>query len=416
MSILSVVKGWFSYGTTSMGENLGIQNGVPRGRLVPDVSPVGIDGALQISAVWCAVALLANTIATLPLMAYRNKNGDREVARDSALWLLLHENPNDRMTPCEFWVAMIMNLLFRGNAYARIERSANGEAFALWPMPTDQVVMNILDTGKIVYIYRLGNDVAAIAPENMLHLKGMGNGTVGLSRLDYMSATTSEAMNSQAVANGLFKNGGKPCGVLMIDKVLNKQQRDALKEKFADLAQGNTARLHILEADMKYQAVNMTPENIQLLSTRQLGIQEIGRWFGVPSILLNQTEGTTTLGSSSGDIIDCFHKLTIRPALVAIEQALRKRVMTPAQRLIYTVEYNQDALLRASLKDRMSIYATGTQNAIYTRNECRQLENMPPVAGGDVLTAQVNLAPLELLGKISHTGGGNVVTQAPIAS
>ena len=91
--------------------------------------------------------------------------------------------------------------------------------------------------------------------------------------------------------------------------------------------------------------------------------------------------------------------------MVNLQQAISKRVLTPAQRARLSVEFSLDALLRASLKDRMDLYAKAVQNGLKTRNECRQLENDPPVTGGDQLTAQTNLAPLEMLGKIQ--GGGN---------
>ncbi len=38
-----------------------------------------------------------------------------------------------------------------------------------------------------------------------------------------------------------------------------------------------------------------------------------------------------------------------------------------------------------------------------TRNEIRDLENRPPVAGGDELTVQSNLVPLSMLGKVTST-------------
>lgn len=408
MKIFSVVRGWFGYGGNALGQTDGVQSGKPTSNLVDDVPLIGADAALQISAVWAAVSLIAKTIATLPLFTYVSSDGFRKLARDTSLWNLLHESPNSRMTPSEFWIAMFLNWLLRGNAYARIERDKKGEAYALWPMPADQVEVNVLADGSLVYVYRIGNDVAVLAEENVLHLKEMGNGTMGLSRLEYMRATTSEAASAQSAASKLFKNGGKPSGVLMIDKILGKDQRKALLERFAEMALGPESRLHVLEADMKYQQINMTPEDIQLLSTRQFGVQEIGRWFGIPSILLNQTEGTTTLGSSASEIIESFYKLTIRPALVGIEEAIRKRVMTVAQRQAYTVEYSLDALLRATLAARMEIYAKATQNGIKTRNECRQLENDPPVEGGNDLTVQSNLVPIHMLGKIKPSGGNNV--------
>ena len=93
-------------------------------------------------------------------------------------------------------------------------------------------------------------------------------------------------------------------------------------------------------------------------------------------------------------------------------------MLTPRQRANNTIEFALDALLRGSLKDRMAIYAQAVQNGIYKRNEARQLENLPPEPnGGDELTAQSNLVPLALLGKVKGaTNGSTVSTQDPVAN
>lgn len=416
MNIFNTVGSWFGLGGgTALSDSIGSQRSGPGRSLIDNLSPVSADTVLQISAVWASLALVAKNMATLPLFTYWNVNGNRELARGSALWELLHESPNSRMTPAEFWTALFINLLLRGNAYARLERDDDGNVYAMWPMSADQVEPRVLPDGSMVYVYRLGSDVAILADSSVLHIKEMGNGTVGYSRLDYMRATANEAATSQEAANKLFLNGGKPSGVLMLDRVLNKDQRKAVQQDFAEMALGTAQRLHVLEAGMRYQQINLTPEDIQLLETRQFTIHEFGRWFGIPSILLNSTEGTTTLGSSSGEIIGSFYKTSLRPTLVGIEQAIRKRVMSPAQRVQFTCEYSIDALLRADLSARMPQYATGVQNGIFTRNECRQLENLPPLPGGDELTAQMNLAPLDQLGQAPQTGGNSNATQNPIA-
>lgn len=412
---LSSIYGLFRFGGSALSQSSGVQDGRPSQALVDDVQPTGVDAAMQISAVWRAVEILAKSIATMPMMVYENINGNRRLVRDSSLWYLLHESPNSRMTPVEFWTAIVINWKLRGNAYARIDRDQRGEAIALWPMPADQVEYRIMPDGFDVYVYRIGNDVAILSAENVLHIKEMGNGNVGLSRLEFMRANLAESGNAQRAANKLFASGGKPTGVLMIDSVIGDEQRKQLKESFAEMASGTTGRLFVLEANMKYQQINLSPEDMQLLETRQFAIQEIGRWFGVPAILLNQTEGTTTLGSSSADIIDTFYKLTLRPDVTAIEQAVRKRVMTAGQRSRYTIEYNMDALLRASLKDRTEIYAKQVQNGIKNRNECRQLENDDPFPGGEIYTVQSNLLPVEMLGKVKPSGATNG-TQDTIAA
>lgn len=412
--LISQFLGWFGYGG-ALGENTGKQVTGPSGSLVAGTTAVAPDGALQLSTVWACVDLLANSIASLPLFVYtKTINGHRQLARDTLLSGLLHDSPNNRMTPMEFWVAMLLNLLLRNNAYARIERNERGEAFALWPMPADQVEVRVLDDGSMIYLYRIGANVAALSADNILHIKGLGNGTMGLDRLDYMRATTSEASNAQAAAQQIFSNGGKPSGVLMVDRVLKPEQREAIKKNFAQMAEANTSRLYVLEADMKYQTISFTPEDQQLLETRRFSVEELCRWFGVPPVLVGHSN-VTTWGTGVSEIIDGFFKLVLRPRLVNLEQAMTKRVLTPAQRARFTVEFGFDALLRAALKDRIEIYAKSVQNGLKTRNECRQLENDPPIAGGDELTAQTNLAPLHMLGKLAKPGVGNAAQENAIS-
>jgi HK97 family phage portal protein len=247
-----------------------------------------------------------------------------------------------------------------------------------------------------VYLYRVDNDVMALAADSVLHVKGMGNGTLGLSRLDYMRATTNECANALTAASKLFSSGGKPTGVLMVDNVLSAEQRAAIRNNFSEMQSGNASRLFVLEANMKYQQLSLSPEDMQLLETRQFGVEEVCRWFGVPPVLVGHSN-VTTWGSGVEQIIEGFYKFTCRPIMVGIEQAIAKRVLTPAQRARYTVEFNFEGLLRVNLKDRAEVYSKLLQNGVFTRNEARQLENMPPIPGGDKITVQSNLVELQNL-------------------
>jgi len=400
------VAGFFSrwFGNSAIAESPGFQNPVPSVALVSDVANISPDAALQISAVWACIDRRATTVASLPFFAYTTKNGQRELARNSRLFELLHDSPNPRMTPYEFWRSMMLNHDLRGNAYARIDRDGRGEAMALWPMPSDQVEVEVLSDGSIIYKYQIGGDVAVFSEKNVLHLKNLGNGTTGLSKLEFMRCTTDEAAKAQGTAAKVFGTGGKPTGVLMIDKVLNKEQREKIKESFAGMAEGSTSRLYVLEASMKYEQLSMSPEQQQLLETRNFTVSEICRWFDVPPVLVHHND-TTTWGSGIEQIVDGFYKLSIRPMLVSIEQATHKRVMTSTQRSYMSAEFALDALLRGNPTQRADLYAKNVQNGVMTRNECRQLENLPPVTGADQLTAQSNLLPLTMLGTAVASGG-----------
>lgn len=410
------MAGWLSWfrwpGAT--GEKSGYQVSTPSAPLVDDTVSIGPDGALQIDAVWACVERRANTVASLPFFAYRvNRDGHKELARGDSLYALLHDSPNRRMTPFEFWRAMMLNHDLRGNAYARIERDGAGNAVSMWPMSADQVVTEVLLDGTMVYFYRVGNDVMVLPETDVLHLKNLGNGTVGLSKLEFMRGTTDEMAKAQASASKIFGNGGKPTGILMLDRVLDSDQRRQIRERFAEMASGNRSRLFVLEAKMDYRQLSISPEDQQLLESRRFGVEAICRWFDVPPVLVHHSN-VTTWGSGIEQIVDGFHKLTIRPILVSIEQAVRKRVLSSRQRTLMTVEFQHDALLRGSAKDRAELYAKNVQNGIMTRNEARQLENLPPSPDGNALTAQTNLVPLALLGKVEN-GGGNAATENPVA-
>ena len=405
MALLANLRGWLRWGNSALSEKTGAQNAQPGAALDSEMPASGPDAALQISTVWNCIDRRAMVVASLPFFAYqRQADGQKVLSRTSRLYQLLHDSPNARMTPLEFWRAMMMNHDLRGNAYARIDRDARtGDAVSLWPMPADQVEHTVLPDGSCVYVYRIGDDVALLAEQNVLHLKNLGNGTTGLSKLDFMRASVGEAGNAQRAANKVFGNGGKPTGVLMSDSVLTDAQRERLRQNFREMTEGSTQRLFVLEASMKYQQLSFTPEQQQVLETRKFSVEEICRWFDVPPVLAHHSN-VTTWGSGVEQIVDGWHKLSVRPMLVNIEQAVTKRVLTPAQRAGYVVEISHDALLRGSLQQRYTSYQVGINSGFLQINEARQFENLPPVTGGDQLLVQAQMTPINQIGQPAATG------------
>lgn len=410
MALLARITGWFGWGG-AIGQHSGQQSGAPMSAAFDDAPLAGPDAALQISAVWSCVDLLVKTIGSLPLMLYRELGGGmRDLARNELLWILLHDSPNSYQTTQEWLEYMSLNRFLRGNAYSHIKRSANGEALALIPMAADQVRPVLKQNGDLVYCYNRDGTEIELPAVDVLHWRGMGNDIVGLSPIDFMRASLGVAINAQNHTSRQYKNGGKPAGVLTVDHVLNNDQRTQLRNAFDGIANGPAANLYILEAAMKYAPISLSAADLQLLETRRFAIEDIARWFGVPSVLINDTAKTTTWGTGIEQLVEGFYKFTLRPELVRIEQAISRRVLTPAQRSRLKPEFNFEGLLRTSLGVRMEAYAKGVQNGIYKPNECRQLENMPPADGGDVLYAQSQLAPIHLLGQ--QPGAQNARPQA----
>lgn len=402
----SLASRFFSWiGGGILRDQSGQQLGTPS---VMSAAPTSPDAAMQVSTVYACVSLLARVISSLPLMVYETMpDGRRKLARDSRLWMVLHSRPNDVMTPRDFWSTMIMHWAMRGNAYAQIIRDSSGDLISLWPLSPDQTEVFVDKNGQVAYKYQKDGQTYILGVNDVFHIKDIGNGLIGLSKLSFMSSSVKEATDTQKFATENAENYGKPSGILTVDHILKKDkngvnERDRIRQSLYDFRTGGSSKIVVLEADMKFNPVSLTPEESQLIENRRFSVEEICRWFGVPPVLIGAS-GATTWGSGISEITSGFVKFTIGPMLVSIEQALRSRVFTLDERMTMQAEFSLDALMRGDITSRYQAYATAVQNGFKTRNEVRQLENDEPVEGGDMLTAQTNLAPLDKLGQV--TGG-----------
>lgn len=394
------LRRWFG-NVGSTGQQDGVQLGEPFTRVYDSNRDYGIDGALQVSAVWASIELLTDNIASLPLFVYKkdaSMEGHKTLARGTPLWTLLHTSPNRRHTPMEFWQFMVMNYLLRGNSYARLVRNDAGEVIEMWPLASDQVEVDVLVDKTIVYKYQYEGQVAVYDEKSIFHWRDKGNGIIGMSRLDYMRNSVGIAISAQNHTADVYNKSGKRPGVFMIDKLLTEAQRTSIRNNYRGLTEGSDDDLLVLEAGAKFEPLSLTPADLQLLDTRKFSVEDIARWFGISSVMINDTAKTTTWGTGISQLIEGFYKFRLRPMLESLEQCLERRVLTSGQRELYSVEFSLDAILRGSLADRLDAGAKGVQNGLYTRNEWRQLENLPKMDGGDELTAQLNLAPITQLG------------------
>lgn len=398
-TLFQSLRRWFG-NVGSTGQQEGIQYGEPFTKVYDINKDYGIDGALQVSAVWACVELLSDNIASLPLFVYEREpgaDGHKNLARGTDLWKLLHDNPNRRNTPMEFWQFMTLNFILRGNAYARVVRNAAGEAIELLPLSSDQVEVEVDSTGKVVYKYSFEGKIIVYDERSILHWKDKGNGIYGMSRLDYMRSSVGVAISSQNHTEQGYRKSGRRPGVFMIDKLLTQEQREKIRKNYSGLVEGSDDDLLVLEAGAKFEPLSLSPADLQLLDTRKFAVEDIARWFGVSSVMINDTAKTTTWGTGITELIEGFYKFRLRPMLEGLEQAIERRVLTPGQRDKYTVEFSLDAILRGSFRDRLEAASTAVNNGLMTRNEYRQLENLPPKDGGDILTVQLALTNLENL-------------------
>lgn len=390
---------WSRLGFSGTQRNAGDQLATPAYASSSAVA-VTEDTALQLSAVWACVRLLSETVASLPGNVYKQTENGREI--DNSHWFarLMNKKPNRYQTRLEFFETMMLNLVLHGNCYAKITR-IGGEIRSLLPLMAGQIEVKLMPDGSVIYLYTSDGNLTALSSDSIWHVKLYGNGIVGKSPLAFGRNMLGVSQAAEQAVTNIYANGGKPSGVLMLDRALTKEQRVTVRENFSSLTSGTDARLLVLEAGAKFDAVSMSPQDIELLSSRKHQIDEICRWFGVPSIMVNQNEGTTTLGSSAAEIISTFYKITLRPYLERFESSMKANLFDDTKDKDHEFEFDFEGLLRSDLKSRLEGYRTAVQGSILTPNEVRRIEGWPRMDGGDSLLSQVNMIPIEMLGQVT---------------
>jgi len=347
--------------------------------------------ALATSAVFACVRVIAETIASLPCIIYRRSGDGKDPAPDHPLYPMLHDiGPNPWQSAPEFWENTIGHNVLRGNAYNFIVRNGTGIA-GLVPLNPSKVEMKVdlsdFESPMIIYRYTIPDSgkTVDIPASDIWHLKGIStDGFQGISPLMQMREAVGLAAAAESHGSVYFKNGAKPSGVVSYPGNLKEDAFKRFKESLQEAISGsNKFKALVLEQGATWTQVGMSNEDSQFLETRQFQVEDIARFFRVPTILIGHPDKTSTYASAEQFMLS-FVQHTIRPWLVRIEKSIQKHLITVANRSKFFAEFKIDGLLRGDIKSRYDAYAVARQNTWMSANEIRALENMNPIPGGDV--------------------------------
>lgn len=363
---------------------------------------VTVDNAMRLSTVWACVRIISMSVAGLPMNIYRRKpDGSRETARDFPLYDVVHANPNEDMTAFHFWQSVVASMLLWGNAYCEIHRAA-GRVIALDFLLPSRMDPEADENGRLTYWFTPKKGPRRQIPrENMLHIPAFTlDGKIGLSAIRYGADVFGSAMSADDAANSTFKSGMMPTVAFKVDRTLNPAQRAEFRE-YVETVSGalNAGKSPVLEQGVTPESIGINPVDAQLLESRGHSIEEICRWFGVPPWMVMKTDKGSNWGTGLEQQQLAFLTYCIMSYTAPIEQGVAKKLLTPVDRITYYPEYSLEAFLRADSAGRAAYLSTMAQNGFMTRNEGRSKENLPSKPGGDILTVQSNLVPLDQLGK-----------------
>ena len=369
--------------------------------------------AMQMTAVYSCVRILAEAIAGLPLHVYRyNSDGGKEKAIDHSLYLILHDEPNPEMSSFVFRETLMTHLLLWGNAYAQIIRNSKGEVMALYPLMPNKMSVDRDENGQLYYQYLRSIDevggkseTVILKPTDVLHIPGLGfDGLVGYSPIAMAKNAIGLAIATEEYGAKFFANGAAPSGVLEHPGTIKDPQRvrEAWQSQFG--GSQNSGKIAVLEEGMKYTPISISPEQAQFLETRKFQINEIARIFRVPPHMVGDLEKSSFSNIEQQSLE--FVKYTLDPWVIRWEQSIMRTLLTPEEKKSYFVKFNLEGLLRGDYQSRMNGYATARQNGWMSANDIRELENLdriPAEAGGDLYLINGNMLPLQQAGAFANT-------------
>ena len=370
--------------------------------------------AMQMTAVYSCVRILAEAVSGLPLNLYHYlPDGGKEKSFDHPLYRLLHDEPNPEMSSFVFRETLMTHLLLWGNAYAQIIRNGKGEVAALYPLMPNRMTVDRDESGQLYYSYNRSPDEAPtmkgstviLKPNEVLHSPGLGfDGLVGYSPIAMAKNAIGMAIACEEYGAKFFANGAAPGGVLEHPGTIKDPQRVRESWQSTFGGSGNSNKIAVLEEGMKYTPIGISPEQAQFLETRKFQINEIARIFRVPPHMVGDLEKSSFSNIEQQSLE--FVKYTLDPWVIRWEQSIMRTLLSPDEKKKYFVKFNLEGLLRGDYQSRMTGYATARQNGWMSANDIRELENLdriPAEDGGDLYLINGNMLPLANAGAFANT-------------
>lgn len=357
--------------------------------------PVTPATSLECATVLACVRLLANGLAQVPFRLFQmNKSGIRNPAVAHPLYDLLYVSPNEYQTSFEFFHTVMMHLALTGNAFVWINRRPDGKILELLPYPPGTVAID-RDGWEVKYSIRTQDGQWINLPaEDMWHIRWLAwDGVKGLSAVQMARDAIGLALALDSHGSTSFKNGSRIGGVLTVAQRLDEDQRKSLREAWqaAFGGSGESGKVAVLGADMKYQPIQATNDVSQYDESRRYQVEEICRAFGVDPVMIGYADKAATFASVEQKSIQ--HVVyTLGPWYACFEKSANKWLLTKQERSSgYYFKFNVNALLRGASADRAEFYTKLYNVGALSPNEIRELEDMNPYEGGDEHRVPLNM-------------------------
>jgi hypothetical protein len=365
------------------------------------------DIAVGLPAVGASVRLIANTLASLPLIVYKGEGPDRERAWNLPIYRLLHDQPNADQSRFD-WISDIVSCIeLCGNAFLQKVKDRRGQVVEMHVLDPNAVrVHRSRDTGEKQFDVQIdGKTQSGLTTSDILHIRGysMTGSLIGISTISQHKHALGLALAAEEYAGRAYANDGTPGLAITIPGSLGRQQSDEMRRLWAEghVGLSNTRKPAILTNGATLSKVTMTPADVEVIEAMKYGVEQVARIFNIPPTMLG-IQGPASSQTAEEESIR-FARYCLFPRASRIEQALRADVdLFPANRDLMP-EFLMDGLMRADTISRMHGYFFLRSAGVVTPNELRAMENLPPLDAPGA--NEIQMTPVG--GAPNHGAGGD---------
>jgi HK97 family phage portal protein len=361
------------------------------GSIVSGRNTVNKNTLESISSVHASIRLLSETIATLPISLFKESGENKTVDFENKAYQLINKRPNTFQTPYQWKEWLMRSLLINGNAIFVIVwdlKRMQPKEF----IPVDYSRVEIKQDKGFNY-YDIDSGELVLEQSHVLHFKiNSEDGIKGRGILDFAKDSLTYAKNLDTFGSKFFENGTQLTGVLQSDKTLSEKAIDMLRktwnQKYGGV--GNSNGVAILEDGLKFQPINISPEQAQFLQSRKFSKNEIAAWFKIPPHMIGDLERATFSNIEHQNLN--FVQFSLMPYVVNIEQELNMKLLKEDEVTSMFFKMNMNAILRGDIKSRFESYQIGINNGFLSPNEARSLEDLNPYEYGNDFFMPLNMS------------------------
>lgn len=415
--MFGAARDWASHGLSVLAQRLSREPRVDVSRISQSsrtMAGVSItpDNAVTVATVWACLRYLSQTVAVLPWHVMMDGERGAAVQHSNPIDWLIYKRPNPECSSFQFRETLTHWANRWGNGLAEIELDQADRPFALWPIHPERVSYcrsdkdgyssrgDLIPAGELYYEVNNGAAPKTVhAASRMFHIRGFGEGPVGVNVIQYAAQSIGWARAAQLFGAAFFGNGANVSTVIINKTKISEAGLALQKAEFDSLTKGprNAHKAYHLGGDGDIKRIGLNAAETQLVESHQFLVEEICRWFGVPPHKVMHLF-RATFSNIEHQAIEVVVD-SVSPWVKRFEDEADWKLFGQNRKKLYT-KMNMRALLRGDAKARGEYYKMMREAGAYSANNILEREDENTIGpDGDKRVMNSTYTTLEKIGE-----------------